>query len=354
MKKITKYGMLLIMLTYTLAVVSEDLIVTYNGGVLNIPLKPNTNVEVLVANGDVTAETDDTALELCTKLFNASLCSGTGGGSAPTINSFTANPTSVTSGGSSTLTWNLSNNADTCTKSGSWSGTLSGSNVTDGSHNETVTNITSNSTYRLECTNTNGTSALLSASVTIVTSANCTSQPPILSGNEDLTILANNTPNAGVYDGTFKDFQNVTPGVDWPGNFGDSISLSLTKNKYIAASFITNGLAQNGRFQLSTPGNLQGPSSSTTIVISECPGDFTTHLSQAKCRRIVGPSGSFKWSTDATSSSAVYCKLDNNTQYFLNIVHSTGPTNSTPENNFSVTACTGSTHCGILATMIQE
>ncbi len=353
MKKITKYSLLLIMLSFALVVLSKDLIVTYDGGVLTIPLKSSTTVDVLAADGNVTAETTDTALELCTKLFDASLCSGTGG-LAPVINSFTASPVSVTSGGSSTLTWNLSNAATTCTKSGSWSGTLTGSSVTDGSHSETVTNITTNSTYSLQCTNAIGTSAIQSANVTIAGSANCTSQPPILSGNEDLTILANNTPNAGLYDGTFKDFQNVTPGVDWPGNFGDSISLSLTKNQYIAASFVTNNLLQTGRLQLSTPGNLQGPSSATTLVISECPGDFTTHLSQAKCRGIVGPSGSLKWSTDPSASSSVYCKLDSNTQYYLNIVHSTGPTTSTPENNFSITACSGATHCGILATMVQE
>ena len=266
----------------------------------------------------------------------------------PNLSQLTANPTSVLSGGSSTISWTLSGQATSCTKTGDWSGTFVGSDVTDGTHSAVVSNIVTSSTYRLQCSNSTGSSALLSTGVTVTSSANCTSQPPILNGAEDTTILANNTPNAGTYDGTFQGFQNNGGATgDWPGSWGESISLSLTTGRYISASFTTNNLNQSGRFQFSTPGNLQGPASAGAIAISECPGDFATHLNLPKCQKLVGPSGSFKWSTDPSADPNSYCKLEKNTPYYLNIVHSI-----TPE-AYTTSACTSS-YCGILAVQVEE
>jgi len=90
----------------------------------------------------------------------------------PTV-SLVANPTSVTSGSSSQLAW-TSTNANSCAASGAWSG----SRVLNG--NQTITNITANSTYTISCTGTGGT-ASASASVTV--------QPP--SAAPTLTLTAN-------------------------------------------------------------------------------------------------------------------------------------------------------------------
>jgi hypothetical protein len=336
MNQFKKYFYLLFLLPTSL--IAQNLILDGS----TIPLDSSSSISIDPSTGDITATSQAGDLT----------CSSSS--TAPTLSAVTANPTSVISGGSSTISWTLSGQATSCTKSGDWSGTFTGSDVTDGSHSSVVNGITANSTYSLQCSNNIGSSALLSANVTLASSANCVNQPPILSGNEDLTIIANGTANSGTYDGTYKDFQQVASPVDWPGNWGDSISLSLTRNQYISASFITNSNNDLGRFQMATPGNTQGPASSTTLVISECPGDFTTHLNQAKCQKIVGPSGSLKWATDPNASASSYCKLEKNTFYYLNIVHSITPTDSIdPADNFSTSSC-GASYCGILAVQVQE
>lgn len=95
-------------------------------------------------------------------------CTGPGGSNsrsttitvaAPPSVTLSANPTSVQSGGSSTLTWS-SSNASGCTASGDWSG----SKATSGS--QTITSLTSDSTFTLVCTGTGG-STTRSTTVTI-------------------------------------------------------------------------------------------------------------------------------------------------------------------------------------------
>lgn len=312
--------------------ISQDLILDGN----NIPLDSNSTVTIDPVTGNVSV----------TSLAGDLTCSSSS--TAPVLSLLTANPTTVVSGGSSTISWTLSGQATSCTKSGDWTGTLTGADVTDGSHNEIVTNITTNSSFSLQCSNAVGNSAFLTANVSVTGSANCLAQPPILAGNEDTTIIGNGTANSGSYDGTYKGFQNNGgTGPDWPGNYGDSISLSLTNSSYISASFTTNNLNERGRFQLATTGNTQGPPASGAISISECPGDFATHLGLARCQKLVGVAGSFKWATDPTADPNTYCILEKNTPYYFNFVHSITPETYTPS------TC-GSTYCGILATQVEE
>jgi hypothetical protein len=63
-----------------------------------------------------------------------------------------ADPTEVQQGESTTITWNVFD-ADICTKTGDWSGTA---NHNDGLYSEEILNITSNSTFGLECGNVYG------------------------------------------------------------------------------------------------------------------------------------------------------------------------------------------------------
>jgi hypothetical protein len=76
----------------------------------------------------------------------------------PTVN-LSASPTSVASGGSTQLTWS-STNATSCTASGGWSGTK----ATSG--NQTISGLTANTTFTLQCTGTGG-NATANANVTI-------------------------------------------------------------------------------------------------------------------------------------------------------------------------------------------
>jgi hypothetical protein len=85
---------------------------------------------------------------------------------APSV-TLTASPTSVTSGGTTTLTWS-STNATACTASNGWTGAKSTSG------NVQMSNITSTTTYALQCTGSS-TSATASATVTVQAAA---SAPP--------------------------------------------------------------------------------------------------------------------------------------------------------------------------------
>jgi subtilisin family serine protease len=92
---------------------------------------------------------------------------------APT---FTASPTSVTGASPVTLTW-TSFNATGCTASGDWSG----SETSAGSFTVTP-NTVGTATYNLTCSNSAGTSAAASVSVTVTSSTVVGTQPPSHSG----------------------------------------------------------------------------------------------------------------------------------------------------------------------------
>jgi len=87
----------------------------------------------------------------------------------PPAVTLSANPTSVSLGGSSTLTWSIANNATACTKLGDWSGSLTGGELEGGSLQ--ISNITSNATYNLQCSNSFGPSTLESVTIGVVADA---------------------------------------------------------------------------------------------------------------------------------------------------------------------------------------
>ena len=266
----------------------------------------------------------------------------------PPILTLSANPTTVNSGGSSTITWTLANDATTCTKSGDWTGVFTGSAVTNGSHSLLVENITSNSTFNLVCVNSTGSSPSRTATVLVNNgSPNCANQPPILNGDEDFTIkLIPGVPfgqpgspsDPATYDGTYDD---IAPGSGWPGILGTASFFNLTSNKYIAMQFVTDNTNAIARLVFTVPGNGQGPpSTATTVAISECPGDFTTHLNQSRCLRVGGAVPNLRWSQNPNTNALTHCILEKNKTYYLNIVHS----NSIAD-GYSTTGCT-STNCG--------
>jgi hypothetical protein len=60
----------------------------------------------------------------------------------------------------------------------------------------------------------------------------------------------------------------------------------------------------------------------TTITISECPGDFNVHLNQARCKSSGTATGPLYWSDMSDANPQLYCKIERNKIYYLNIVHS--------------------------------
>ncbi len=185
----------------------------------------------------------------------------------------------------------------------------------------------------------------------------CSSQPPILNGIEDFSIkLVLGAPfnqpgspsNPLIYDGTYND---IAPGSnDWPGVYGTQGYMTLSKNRYAAMQFNTDSSNEKAKFVFTTPGNGQGPpTNATTVSISTCPGDFTTHLNQSRCLAVGGATPNIRWSLDPNTNPATHCLLEKNRTYYLNIVHS----NST-EDGYSTSACTGASYCGIIFNQTSE
>jgi hypothetical protein len=183
------------------------------------------------------------------------------------------------------------------------------------------------------------------------TGPNCaTSQPPILNGNEDRTILAqgaNNSPKE--YNGLYNDIYNnsgLGNPTPWPGPLGNTISLNLEKNKYIAAKFTAPNESIDGKFLTQVPSNAEGvPPSGYTVAISECPGDFNVHLNQPACK---WGYETFKWSTtpNPPGPPGFFCELEQGKTYYLNIVHSRNAEND----NYATTKCLArGDSCGHLA-----
>jgi hypothetical protein len=139
--------------------------VAFNG---SVTLSWSTgNADSCTASGDwsgIKGTSGSQALSLLTANRSFTLnCTGSNGVQSKTVNisvaqaptpvtiSLSSNIASVANNGSITLSWS-SGNADSCTASGDWSG----SKITSGS--QTISSITSNSSYVLNCTGTSGTS----------------------------------------------------------------------------------------------------------------------------------------------------------------------------------------------------
>jgi hypothetical protein len=305
----------------------------------NITLDPTSTVTIDPLTGNITATSANGNLT-CAEV-----------GDPPTL-TLTANPTMIDSGDSVTLSWTVGSNADTCTKSGDWSGSLTGSLVTNGLHSEVVSNVTANSNYTLQCTNNFGSSPSRTASVTLIGgNPNCINQPPILGGNADSTIRLipgafpgqiGSPQNPASYNGTYDE---IAPGSGGPGVYGTQSFFNLTANNYIAMEFTTDNLNSIAKLVFTPPGNGQGaPSTAVTIAISECPGDFTTHLGQERCLRVGAGTPNIRWSQNPATNGATHCLLEKDKTYFYNIVHS----NSTA-NGYTTTGCTSSSCGGIFS-----
>lgn len=271
----------------------------------------------------------------------------------PPVVNVTANPTTVTSGGSSTITWSATNTPTSCTFSNDWPVAERIIPTNSNPLNFTVTSITTSKLYTATCSNTAGSDSD-SASVTVTTGGQNPNPWPscagtgayILNGAEDRTILANGSSNGGSYNGEYEEIFDTTDPVQFPGDVGITMYLSITKNQYVAAQFNSGTPGRYARYSLNPPGNEQGPlSDATTITISECPGDFNEHLGQSTCKSNGSATGSLYWSDMPDANPNLFCKIDRNKTYYLNIVHS-----NDVSSNYQNSGC-DSSYCGLIMTL---
>jgi hypothetical protein len=317
---------------------NEKLILTYSGGAApaEISLQSGSTAVIDSNTGDILISTDKTAAEIAAILgIN---------GIPPSVSITSTSSLLVTDVDTANLNWTISD-ATSCTKIGDWSN-LGSLSPTNGS--ETIGPFTgpASFTYTIECTN--GFDVVSNSTTVNVTDPNGIScpleQPPILAGAEDRSIVANN--GGGItYDGTWADIRNISTDTDWPGT-SNNIKISLTRNQYISASFNSGIIDVNGQLQVTSPTAFEGPDSGAhSFSISECPGDFSVHLEQAKCKA----TGFIRWSTDPLANPVLYCKLEQNKQYYLNYVHS----DNSEDDNYNTTDCVNGAalgYCGAILT----
>jgi len=156
-------------------------------------------------------------------------------------------PTSVASGGSTTLTWS-GTNLTFCTASGGWAGTQ----ATSGS--QSVGPLTATTSFRLDCTGTDGTTISQSAPVTVtVTAPPCTivlaapgtTLPSTASSGNALSFTA--TPAGCTWSATVPTNSFITPASTSGTGTGSSQTLtySITANTGTASRVST--LTLNGQ-----------------------------------------------------------------------------------------------------------
>jgi hypothetical protein len=265
-----------------------------------------------------------------------------------------ASSTTVDSGGSSTVSWAVSNNPDSCTFTGDWPGTI---NFTkDGPYSFLVENITTAKSYSVLCDNSAaGNSGTQTATISVAGQSSsvwpsCSGQGAyVLNGAEDRTVVSRLAQTAQEYNGYYSNLQLNDTDVEWPGNTAETVSISLERNKYMAAKFTVDSQQEFKHvFQFGIPGNIEGASpDKLTATISECPGDFNVHLNQPKCK-VHG--GSFRWATTGSGANFnFYCELEKGKTYYFNLIHSDNNEN----NNYQTTDCPH-TYCGTLGAQYES
>jgi len=239
---------------------------------------------------------------------------------APTL-SMSASPTSVQPSGSSTISWNLGNvqAGATCTASGDWLGARS---AQAGNNSLLVTDINPPATFALSCQNPGSSAATSQVIVGIQGSSECSNQP---------------APAGLIEQRDPESFEDT--GIIWDVTIGNTGGYRLIRDQYSALDFVSPSGNSSKRifFENGTPNN--GPPANYTIAISECPGDFNTHLNQTRCKRS-GQTPSLSWTTDPANANN-RCLLEKNKQYYLNIIHSLDP----PYTN---SVCSSASGCSVL------
>ncbi|MCB0743388.1 MAG: hypothetical protein KDC67_05750 [Ignavibacteriae bacterium] len=339
------------------ATISNDAVYCNKSGLWSglVQSTPPTNYVTLVNQNNVTS--NGTYSLTCANSFGITSNSGNVTNIVsvnPPVVNVSANPTSVTSGGSSTITWSATNTPTNCTFSSDWP--VSERNIPPNSNPVVfvVNNITNSKTFTATCSNSAGSdndTATVSISGGSAWPSCAGSAAAILGGNEDRTVLSPSVgQNSLPYDGLYEHFQGMDNSFPWPGNWGDNIHLSLTKNQYIAAKFTTSNTNYEAKFQLTATNSIEGPGpQAKTMTISTCPGDFNEHLGQVRCKTNTSV---LNWSTTSSPSiPGFFCELEKNTTYYINIVHS----DNSEGDNYQTTDCTTTTttYCGILASQSE-
>jgi hypothetical protein len=147
--------------------------------------------------------------------------------------------------------------------------------------------------------------------------------------------------------------ETLTRGGVWPSAFLETGGLTrrlgvgrFSPTEYYAIEFNTVGLPASGSGRMVSESPGQGLTSTRKIAtISTCPGDFnrTEIMAETGCYQVFSTFNAFEWGGPSTSED---CKLQPDTRYFFNVIHTSSP-EGTPTNSLEPN-CPPGQRCGFV------
>ncbi len=276
--------------------------------------------------------------------------------SPPSTPSFSANVTESTAPGEVVLTWTPSSTATACEAESSptvsqWNGSVSAS----GSNNQvTLSGLAADSyTFRLRCSNAAGNSNWVQRSATISSSAECADRAPP-SGWTRVTNGCRFIHGQG-WGG---DCSNWNPGI-WSNPFWDGTGTTRrlglagrngSAETYLAIQIDTTDMPSNKTGRITVEHDTFATATPTLVSISSCPGDFhgDAVLAETGCyarqAATAGGGSSFRW---GGTNSDRDCQLESGRTYYFNIIPTTSPEGTHPDEIEPSMFCESST-CGLI------
>ncbi|WP_395376779.1 hypothetical protein [Marinicella sp. W31] len=125
-------------------------------------------------------------------------------------------------------------------------------------------------------------------------------------------------------DSVVEFFEETSGGPSWGEATGVTHLFALSGGKFSAQQFITPSISIPKKVLFESERLVGDGAAKYTVTISNCPGDFTTHLNQDSCK-VSGQTPTLKWTTEPSIAES-RCLLEKDTAYYLNIVHSVDET----------------------------
>ncbi len=278
--------------------------------------------------------------------------------SPPSSPSLSSSVLDSTAPGEVRLTWTPSSGASDCEAEsspsvGEWSGSVGAS----GTNNQvTLSGLAAgNYTFRLRCSNDAGNSPWVQRTASISGSEACSDrQPP--EGWTQFTNGCRYRPATGGWSG---DCTNWNPGI-WSAPFHQTIGVTErlamagrngSGDRYLAIEIDTTGMptTRSGRLNV-FPDSTLFTRPETIVTISSCPGDFHREAveSETGCygRHAAGMFANFRWGGTASGES---CQLESGRTYYLNIIATSSPLGTHPDDLEPYPGCVdGSKPCGLV------
>lgn len=189
---------------------------------------------------------------------------------------------------------------------------------------QTISGLNESSTFSMTCSNPFG-----SVTKTVIVQVH------------ELPCELTSPPPAGTFRYMGETVFELTLGSEFGDFTTDYASYLQPTNSYTALEFYGPQGVASGRLSFIPPSAQYPEAIVTSISVSACPGDFDPDSVTGRCRVEFGGFGTLRWSTQPSANPLIYCILEPNTSYFLNIIHA-------PQDDLSSSSCPQANGCGVL------